>query len=443
MPNNFKQLETLITCLTELGAKRIYCKALAENDNSKQQIYLGGSFEVLKQLVFGEITSHPALKQPNYKAPVPLFWINSKGQSEQAIGSQLILYPKYPEIRLSGFLKGCTIAPSSLFQPISKSERKFNNAGDGRFLFLAVSESKVFAYAVEAGTQLALETSATLDKQPPAQTGILRELISNKKNRRSLLLEKLITIHAEGWHPSMRLDRSGNTIAYSASNGGGYTLEALLGIIPNGRSAPDFDGWEVKAYSSSRITLMTPEPDGGYYGEKGVTAFLRKFGTARPNDIIYFTGQHKVGIKSKSSKHTLNIDGFNSNTSKIVDLDGGINLTSPKGEISAMWSFKRLIEQWSKKHAAAAYIPYIKLESTPPQYKYNSPILLGEGTEFEMFLTALQKGHIIYDPAPKLTGASSAKPQSKARSQFRINVKNLEVLYRQLEKISLEKDWKN
>jgi hypothetical protein len=225
MPNDFEQLKTLIACFTELGAKRIYCKALAENDNSKQQIYLGGSFEVLKQLVFGEISSHPALKQPNYKAPVPLFWINSKGQSEQAAGSQLILYPKYPEIRLSGFLKGCTIAPSSLFQPIPKSKRKFNNAGDGRFLFLGVSESKVFAYAVEAGSQLALETNATLDKQPPTQEGILRELISNARNRRSLLLGKLIAIHAAGWHPSMRLDRSGNTIAYSASNGGGYTLE--------------------------------------------------------------------------------------------------------------------------------------------------------------------------------------------------------------------------
>ena len=46
-------------------------------------------------------------------------------------------------------------------------------------------------------------------------------------------------------------------------------------IIPNGRSEPDYMGWEMKAYSSGRITLMTPEPDGGMYGEAGVKAFVR------------------------------------------------------------------------------------------------------------------------------------------------------------------------
>jgi hypothetical protein len=33
---------------------------------------------------------------------------------------------------------------------------------------------------------------------------------------------------------------------------------------------PDFLGWEMKAYSGDRITLMTPELDGGMYGENGV-----------------------------------------------------------------------------------------------------------------------------------------------------------------------------
>ena len=35
-------------------------------------------------------------------------------------------------------------------------------------------------------------------------------------------------------------------------------------------------GWEMKAYSGDRITLMTPEPDGGMYGENGVKVFVRK-----------------------------------------------------------------------------------------------------------------------------------------------------------------------
>lgn len=37
----------LVARFKALGANRIFCKHLAENDNSKQQIYLGGNFEVL------------------------------------------------------------------------------------------------------------------------------------------------------------------------------------------------------------------------------------------------------------------------------------------------------------------------------------------------------------------------------------------------------------
>ena len=46
----FANIESLSQQLTALGASRIFCKALAENDNTKQQIYLGGSFEVIKLL---------------------------------------------------------------------------------------------------------------------------------------------------------------------------------------------------------------------------------------------------------------------------------------------------------------------------------------------------------------------------------------------------------
>lgn len=75
---------------------------------------------------------------------------------------------------------------------------------------------------------------------------------------RAKLLAKLHDIHVAGWHDSMRLDGAGNTIAYVARNGAGYTLEAIFGIRPNGRAEPDFAGWEIKAFGSSRITLMTP-----------------------------------------------------------------------------------------------------------------------------------------------------------------------------------------
>ena len=53
----------------KLGATYALFKMLSENDNSKQQIYLGGSFNVLQQLPFGEIKEYVDIAKPNYKAP--------------------------------------------------------------------------------------------------------------------------------------------------------------------------------------------------------------------------------------------------------------------------------------------------------------------------------------------------------------------------------------
>ena len=41
----------------------------------------------------------------------------------------------------------------------------------------------------------------------------------------------------------------------------------------------------------------------------------------------------------------------------------------------------------------------------------------------------MAKGDVVYDPAPKITNASSDKPRTKARSQFRITTKKLHTLY--------------
>lgn len=91
-----------------------------------------------------------------------------------------------------------------------------------------------------------------------------------------------------GWIDSKRLDRDGNILACNAPNCGGYTLEAELGIIPNGYSAPDFLGWEIKQFGVKKftrinnaiITLMTPEPNGGIYKNEGIEYFLKHYGYA-------------------------------------------------------------------------------------------------------------------------------------------------------------------
>lgn len=434
----FEALDSLLDCLAKHGSRHIYCKFLAENDNSKQQIYLGKSFEVLQLLVFGKIRPEASVKVPNFKADIPLFWIDGDGRKAASPGAQLILYPKYPEVRLSGFLRGCPLAPATMLRHIPKAERRFNNGPDGRVLFFGVSESAVFAYLAAAASPVAVAIRERMETMSQRDSSTLHEIVSKEApDTRSLLLERLREIHRLNPHPSTKLDRFGSRTVYSARNGGGYTLEALFGIVPNGRSAPDFMGWELKAYSGSRITLMTPEPDAGYYGANGVEAFLRRYGRNLPNDVIYFTGSHKVGVQAKSSGHTLVTTGFDEKSRKIVDVNGGISLLDEDGEVSAEWTYSSLVEQWARKHAAAAYVPYEKSLSIPADYKYKTPVLLGEGTEFEMFLKALVDGKIIYDPAPKLERASMKNPKTKARSQFRMGVKDLASLYQKFESVDI------
>ena len=55
--------------------------------------------------------------------------------------------------------------------------------------------------------------------------------------------------------------------------------------------------------------------------------------------------------------------------------------------------------------------------------------MLFRSTDFPKFLAAMCSGTVIYDPACKVVGAGSGQPKSKARNQFRIAVKRLEVLY--------------
>ena len=182
---------------------------------------------------------------------------------------------------------------------------------------------------------------------------------------------------------------------------------------------------------------MTPEPDSGYYGAHGVKAFVRKYGHDAGNDVLYFTGVHRVNEASARSGQTLRLRGFDHLKRKIVDVSGGVELVDCHGEISAAWTFERLIDHWSRKHAAAAYVPYDKKMTTSPEYQYKSPVLLGEETEFPRYLAALHSGMVFFDPGSKVMGLSSPKSSSKARSQFRIAIANLPELYKTLKAVEL------
>ena len=435
----FSNIESITRKFRDLGVTRMFCKALAENDNIKQQIYLGGSFEVLKLLPYREVRSEPGLKRPNFKAPLLMSWVDSAGQVAEAPGAQLILYPDYPEVRLSGFVQHCPTAPSMHLQPIPRNLRKYNNGPDGRILFLGVSPDRgTYAYLAPNASLMAEEFRRRCDAGDFESEGVFWRLpIGQESNPRVELLSRLREIHKNGWHLSCKLNKAGQIMPYQAQNGGGYTLEALLGVKPNAVAGPDFMGWEIKGYSGDKVTLMTPEPDAGYYGKHGVEAFVRKYGRKISGDRIYFTGGHRANQLCNSSGQMLRLNGFDASNGKILDVSGGIELVDEIGNLSAAWSFRELIERWGKKHAAAAYVPYEKKKVAPPEYRYKNPVFLGEGTEFSLYLLAISSGLVIYDPGSKVMNASTKKSTVKARSQFRIPVRHLGLLYRKFEAVDL------
>lgn len=417
---------------------QLYVKELSPNDNSKNQVYLGGNFDVLNILPISEITidSSGDWKKERFKASLNFAWITNNGALSIAPGAQLILYPKYPEVRMSGFLKGCKEAPSNLM-----TQRTAN-----RLLFLSgTRDGRVIGFVVSPDSELAREFE---QNKPNEKHGIFYVIdLETKGNNRVLLINELKRINELGWIDSKRLNREGNEIPCNASNCGGYTLEAELGIIPNGISEPDFLGWEIKQFGVSNfrniyskvITLMTPEPDGGIYKKIGVEHFLRTYGyddMRGRDDRINFGGVHIANQKHKNTNLTLTLIGFDSKERKIRNSDGRIALVDGNNVEAASWSFVSLLKHWNRKHRQACYIPSLSEKTPVRKYMYGNIVIIGIGTNFSLFLNEMQSGNVYYDPGIKMENAST-KPKIKRRSQFRIKSRNIPNLYSSYEEIDV------
>lgn len=432
MPIVDLNLQSLIELMAENGARKFYAKPLAENDNSKNQIYLGSDFSVLNILPVGDIFSDTRGESTNFKAAMNFFWITDEHKISNAPGAQLILYPQYPEVRFSGFLRGSRGAPSHLLR-----ERLV-----GRVLFLGICDDRrVIGYVdiSDSGLVKELKSLGELKSQ-----GVFSEIpyvgLNKVVDTRVQLLTELGRIHRLNWIDSKRFTTQGNFIDCLSSNCGGFTLEAELGIIPNSNAEPDYLGWEIKQHASrtlekfdngGAITLMTPDPSAGYYAEHGVADFLLKFGYADKrgrSDRINFGGIHIAGKRHPSTGLTLTLIGYDGDSNTITDASGGIYLVADSGQLAAGWSFSKILVHWNRKHNQAAYVPSMMRKTPRQQYRYGSIIRLGENTNALLFLSAVNSGKIYFDPGIKLENVST-HPKSKSRSQFRIHPRNLNALY--------------
>jgi hypothetical protein len=422
---NLKRIKQLMRAS---GVTQLYLKRLAENDNSKNQVYLGPDFTALNVLPTGDLVSDPE-KPSRLKAPLSFSWLSSEGAITPAPNAQLILYPQYPEVRFSGFLKGSANAPSDVMT-VRES---------GRYLFFGITAAgQILGFAASRNSALAKEVDS-LNFVP--DTGVFSRIpLERFTDDRHLLLTELARIAGLGWINSKRLSSKGELLPCEASNCGGYTLEAELGIRPNGFSDPDFHGWEIKQHAVTKlsnpgsggpITLMTPEPTGGVYVDKGIKEFIRRYGYPDRTvaDRRNFGGIHNTLKICAATSLALTLEGYDTGKRKITDFSQGISLIGTKGETAATWHYKDLLSHWTRKHALAAYVPSISRKDPVNQYQYGSIVRLAEGTEFSMFLNGVATGAVYYDPGIKIVDASSAHPVIKKRSQFRIRSASIPLLY--------------
>lgn len=424
-------LAKLKALFADNGCSKIYVKKLSPNDNSKNQVYFGGSFEILNILPISTIETVEAgdWNRERFKASIRFSWIGEEGSLYPAPHSQLILYPKYPEVRFSGFLAKCENPPSALM-----TQRLAD-----RLLFFAVDRTgRVLGYVSAPDSELAREFANVVSF---LEHGVFKviELPQVANNRVRLLIE-MLRIHQLGWIRSKRLDGSGNLLPCESPNCGGYTLEAELGVTPNGYSEPDFLGWEVKQFGvaslerieSAVITLMTPEPTDGVYKTEGAETFIRRYGYADKSGVenrMNFGGVHKAGIRHDLTNLRMTLIGFDNESGKIRSTNGRIALLDDDGIEAASWSFSSMLLHWNRKHNQACYVPSMSETLPERKYKYSKKIILGTGTDFQLFLTQMATGNIYYDPGIKMENMDS-RPKIKKRSQFRIKSQHLPNLYK-------------
>jgi hypothetical protein len=482
----YLSLENLYNIYRSHEVNRVIYKLLSPNDNSKNQPYLAGHFTDIGFIPTDELVASPSSskktkdpkRQIKFIAGLDFRWLSPEGQSYPAPNAKLIYYPQFPEVRLSGFLQGSPIDMGGWMDP-NKLGRSV-----GRVLFFGIrNDGIIFAYLATPNSRIANEIH---DQEFVALSGVLRELPylknsysysnvgcsvqeriatyqaediftgidSSSEKSKYLLLSELRRIHLAGPISSKKLNSQGLAQFYRAQNGGGYTMEAELGVVPNGIAEPDFQGWEIKQFGvkkfhlidSKVLTIMTPEPDGGLYQKEGVKPFMYRYGydNAKIPDRKDFTGRHFSNATCEKSGLKMVTPGFDSHSGKMIDGNGYIGLLDKKDNLAASWSYAKLLDHWRRKHAKAAYIPSVSTDSAGGVrfYHYGSMVRLYEGTNIDLLLSAVSDHKVYYDPGIKMEKVST-KALVKKRSQFRIKSKELDALYQRLETVDVTEPFGN
>jgi|TARA_B100002003_G_scaffold161634_1_gene150048 hypothetical protein len=429
-------VKQIINHFNNENVKRILYKKLSENDNSKNQPYLGGSFDVLSVLPFDKITEFPGLSAANFKCSIKYFWLNDSGMISYAPHTQLICYPKYPEVRLSGFLRGCENAPSKLMTGrIPK-----------RILFFGITnDRRVIAYVRMINEALNREIEYYDEL---GQFGALTEIhFEEGPASREQLFEKFLTFQGS-WRRAryLRNTESGpEEVFYNSKcdNCHGMTLEAEMGVLANAQVGADWRGWELKGkkvkseeekhqLASKPVTMITPQPDGGLFHDD-FSRFMRTYGRFDGNRYN-FAFRHHFGREHEVTGLTMTVNGFNPDEGSI-EVGGSVQLMTEEESVVASWSFSSLMKLWNRKHQKFAIIPsLVRDDSRFPEVRFLNVVGIGVGTNFTFFLSSITNGQTYHDPGHWWSPSGGRHH----RSQWRTNSPNLNSLYKSFEIVDVE-----
>ncbi|KQR84828.1 MvaI/BcnI family restriction endonuclease [Sphingomonas sp. Leaf343] len=423
-------LDQLATLFRGQGVRTAYVKHLsAKQDNSKNQIYLGSGLDGVTNLFPATIIARSASEStnkrksaagtPKVEAKLDFAWLGANGDRRPAPHTRIIDYFQYPEVRMSGFLRDSD-GPQSL---VRDRQAEYGR----RILVMGTAADDTVVGVVLTGRDDPLV--ADFPELPLAgRGGVLRTLViggAPDASPATLIHEQMSSVVKGGWYSS-RINRGGNIQQFTGAQGGGYTLEALLGVAANGKKAPDLHGYEIKSYSGHRISLMTPTPDRGFQGTHPFRAFMEKWGREgdKADGSRRFTGMYRCGSVNDRTRLELVVRGYDRTSGTFADATAvSVDLVhADTGETAAGWSLEKLANCWNAKHANALYIAVEKRDGHEgAEYAFGPDWLIGQGTDVWRLLRAIDSGLVFYDPADTIY--ADGKP--KVRSQWRINARDL------------------
>ena len=440
----FHSVEELKNILLAIGAERALIKVLPKNANDKNQIYIASDFGVLFDdfdLTLSERGQSTSLTKersaPGKRIPEAVFndfsWLRRDGAVVQAKRVKAIIYTQYPEARISGLQAVDGSMPVSLSVAYTKQH------GDAKRM-LVLARLPLGRCVGIVCVDFSPEFAAGIAVLPGVPRAAACKRLQLDNGSRYMLETKLAEVLGRPLR-GCRLDVYGKTLPFSGTQVCGYTLEHALGIIPNSNKDGDLYGIELKTHTQPKVTLFTPEPDGGLYAADFVS-FMETYGYRDANGDYRVTGIHRANEQCGKSGLTLCIreqrlgsDGsmqlfpYDRTTPLTPKLDCiDVALVATDGTVAASWSLQRLMNCWGAKHNEVVYIPATKVanpDAAECAEGYEHHVTLGQkvlwcrDTTAERLLQAIEDGVIFLDPAPKLHATDASK--NKRRAQWRVN----------------------